>query len=266
MHRAYSLLHADLISHLKQYLYVGGMPQSARTFIKTGDLRAVRTIQRDILHDFERDFSKHINASSIPKVAMIWNSIPLHLGKEKKQFIYKELKQGARASQFEDAMRWLILTGLAYQLHRVETPNLPLSAYKQDAFKLFMLDVGLLSAMTRLEQENLSTPDSSMFKQFRGALTEQFVMQELAAMSEDMDSAYWANDRSKGLAELDFVVQYKGDIIPIEAKASVNLKAKSLKTYMDYYKPKAAIRTSLEKYSRNGALYDIPLYAIGWLL
>lgn len=252
----------DLINHLKHYYFVGGMPKAVNTFVERKDLTEVRDIQKAILADYERDFSKHIDAPSIPKVGTIWNSIPSQLAKEKKQFVYKEMKQGARASQFESAFYWLSKVGLIHLVNRVETPNLPLASYKKDAFKAYMLDVGLLSAQSGLTIQNLINPDAEVFSHFRGALTEQYVLQELKAVTGE-NLFYWMNDRKKGVAEVDFLLQCDGNIIPIEAKASVNLKAKSLKTYMNYYEPKAAIRTSLARLSKNENLFDIPLYLLG---
>ena len=258
-------LETDLIVRLKEYYFTGGMPAAAAAFAENRDTREVREIQRDIIINFEKDFSKHIHAPSIHKIGMIWNSIPGQLAREKKQFIYRDMKEGARASQFEDALYWLETTGLVYRVHKVETPLLPLAAYKKDAFKLYPLDVGLLSAQAGLSSQNLAEPDPALFSHFRGALTEQFVLQELQAMNPKPQIFYWANDPKKGSAEVDFVIQHEGEIIPIEAKASINLKAKSLKAYMDYYQPAIALRTSLAQYGQNGNLYDIPLYAIGWI-
>lgn len=252
----------DLINHLKHYYFVGGMPKAVNSFAEKKDFNEVRNIQLGILADYERDFSKHIDAPSIPKVGMIWNSIPSQLAREKKHFIYKEMKQGARASQFESAFYWLSKVGLIYPVNQVETPNLPLASYKKDAFKVYMLDVGLLSAQSGLTIQNLINPDTEVFNHFRGSLTEQYVLQELEAVTCE-NLFYWKNDRKKGVAEVDFLLQYEGNVIPIEAKASVNLKAKSLKIYMNYYEPKAAIRTSLARFSQNENLYDIPLYLLG---
>jgi predicted AAA+ superfamily ATPase len=255
----------DLIDHLKYYYFVGGMPKAVHTFTIKHNLEEVRSIQKDILSNYERDFSKHIDAISIPKVGQIWNSIPNQLARENKQFVYKEMKEGARANQYESALYWLNKVGLTYTVHKVETPNLPLSAYKKEAFKLYMLDVGLLSARVELTMQNLTNPDPEVFNHFKGALTEQFVLQELKAAYCRNEIFYWMNDRKKGVAEVDFLLQHEGEIIPIEAKASVNLKAKSLKVYMDYYSPKVAVRTSLGRYGRNKNLYDIPLYLLGEL-
>jgi predicted AAA+ superfamily ATPase len=262
---AFHLIEADLITRLKQYYFIGGMPKAILTYIETKDLHEVRSIQQDITGDFQRDFSKHINTSSIPKVGMIWESVPLQLAKEKKQFIYRDMKRGARSSQFEDAMYWLEQVGLIHKIHRVETAGLPLAAYKQEAFKLYFLDVGLLSAMAGLSTQNLADPNTDLFTHFRGALTEQFVLQELKTLESKPQIFYWENNRRNGLAEVDFVIQKEGEIIPIEAKAALNLQAKSLKVFMEYYKPKTAVRTSLSRFNRNKNLYDIPLNLIGEL-
>jgi predicted AAA+ superfamily ATPase len=188
------------------------------------------------------------------------------LAKKNKQFIYGEMKKGARASQYESAFYWLEKVGLVYKVPRVKIPNLPLSAYKDDAFKLYALDVGLLSAWVGLTMQNLAEQNSDVFNHFKGALTEQYVLQELKALPSKPDVYYWMNDRKKGTAEVDFLIQNNGKIIPIEAKSSTNLKAKSLKVYMDYYKPPLAIRTSLGRYGIRENLCDIPLYLIGQLL
>ena len=263
--KAYNSAYAiadDLINHLKYYYFIGGMPKAVQTFVTQKSLEEVQKIQKNILADYERDFSKHIDAPSIPKVGLIWNSIPSQLAKENKQFIYKEMKQGARASQFEHAFYWLSKVGLIHIVNRVETPNLPLAAYKKEAFKVYMLDVGLLSAQSGLTIQNLTNSDPEVFNHFKGALTEQYVLQELKAATNE-NVFYWMNDRKKGVAEVDFLLQCEGNIIPIEAKASVNLRAKSLKAYMDYYEPPVALRTSLARLDRNVNLYDIPLYLLG---
>lgn len=263
--KAYNSAYAiadDLINYLKYYYFVGGMPKAIQSFITQKNLEEVRKIQKNILADYERDFSKHIEASSIPKVGLIWNSIPGQLAKENKQFIYKEMKQGARASQFEQAFYWLSKVGLIYMVNRIETPNLPLVAYKKNAFKVYMLDVGLLSAQSGLTIQNLTNPNPEVFNHFKGALTEQYVLQELKAATNE-NVFYWMNDRKKGVAEVDFLLPYDGNIIPIEVEASVNLRAKSLKAYMDYYEPSVALRTSLARFGINENLYDIPLYLLG---
>jgi predicted AAA+ superfamily ATPase len=171
------------------------------------------------------------------------------------------MKEGARASQFEDALYWLERCGLVYRVNRVSAAMLPLVSYQeQQAFKLYVIDVGLLSAKTGLTIQNLARPDAEVFSHFRGALTEQFTLQELKCLDPQPAIFYWTNE--KGKAEVDFVIQHEGEIIPIEVKASTNLQAKSLKTYMNYYKPEKAIRTSLARFGRKNTLHEIPLYLI----
>ncbi|MDR3243528.1 MAG: ATP-binding protein [Elusimicrobiota bacterium] len=255
---------ARIISNLKYYYYVGGMPKAVLSFVETNDLEAVRHEQSIILSNFENDFSKHITTMSIPKTAVIWNSIPKQLAKENKKFMYKELQAGARAAQFEDSLYWLEKVGLVHKILKVCDPLLPLIAYSdQFVFKLFTLDIGLLSAKAGLELSAFVEADNNLFKYFKGALTEQFVLQELKAAKSDLPIYYWT--REKGLAEIDFIIQYKNNIIPIEAKSAYNTKAKSLKNYIETYNPNIAIRTSLMDYGQNMHLYDIPLYMIGRL-
>jgi predicted AAA+ superfamily ATPase len=260
---AFRLFEEDLIRRLKQYYYVGGMPLAVRAFAEKGDEEEIRSIQRDILISFERDFSKHIKGSSIPKVGLVWDSIPRQLSQVKKQFIYRDMKTGARASQFEDALYWLEKAGLVYRVNRVTAPSLPLAGFEDTAFKLYMLDVGLLGAKTGLTLPDLAERNPAVFGRYYGALTEQFVLQELNAADPRPWIYYWENDRKKGMAELDFLIQHRGEIIPVEAKASINLKAKSLKVYMGYYKPKTALRFSLSPLRRGKELLDIPLYLAG---
>jgi predicted AAA+ superfamily ATPase len=260
---AFRVLEDDLIRRLKEYYYVGGMPLAVSAFAERRDADEIRSMQRDILVSFERDFSKHINAPSIPKVGLVWDSIPRQLARVKKQFIYRDMKAGARASQFEDALYWLERAGLAYRVNRATVPSLPLAGFEGSAFKLYMVDVGLLGAKTGLSLQNFAERDPEIFDRYYGALTEQFVLQELKTIDPPPQLYYWENDRKKGLAELDFLAQHRGEIFPIEVKASLNLKAKSLKVYMDYYKPKTAVRFSLSPFRRGEKLLDIPLYLAG---
>jgi predicted AAA+ superfamily ATPase len=257
-----SIIESELIARLKQYYFVGGMPEAVQEFAKTQDYERVRKIQRTILKSYESDFSKHIDNQSIPRVGMVWDSLSKQLSKENKQFIYRDMREGARAAQFETALYWLEHVGLAYKVNRVETPSLPLSAYGKEAFKLYMIDVGLLSAQAGLTLQNLAESNPKVFNQFKGALTEQFVLQELKSLSLDTRIFYWANDKRKGTAEIDFLIQYDGEIIPIEVKAERNLQAKSLQAYIKYYSPRVAIRTSLGRYGEHSPILEIPLYLI----
>jgi len=191
---------------------------------------------------------------------MLWNSIPAQLAKENRKFIYGLIKEGARAKEYEHAVLWLTDCGLIHKVHRVTAPQLPLKAYEDfKAFKLFLLDVGLLSCMARLRQETL-IDGNELFKEFKGALTEQYVLQQLKTL-KGIETYYWTNDR--GNAEIDFVIDNGSDIIPIEVKAEVNLQAKSLKTYREKYEPRLSIRTSMADYKDEGWLLNLPLWAIG---
>ncbi|MDR0823101.1 MAG: ATP-binding protein [Endomicrobium sp.] len=251
----------EIIRNLKYYFYVGGMPRAVLEFIKTKNLNSVREIQMDILNGYKSDFSKHISAVSIPKTSMIWDSLPRQLAKENKRFLYKDMKSGARAAQFEDSLFWLERVGLVYKINRINVPMLPLIAYSQnEIFKLFTIDIGLLSAEANIEISAFTEPNNELFTHYKGSLTEQFVLQELKAANAHIPIYYWANER--GIAELDFVIQFQNMIIPIEAKASTNTKARSLKFYMQQFNPQAAIRFSLTDYTKNKNLYDIPLYLI----
>lgn len=261
----FTVIEDDLISKLKLYYFIGGMPKAVLSYIQQQNMQEVRSIQENIIASYEKDFSKHINSASIPKVGMIWNAIPAQLAKEKKQWVYKNVKEGARASQYEDALYWLEQIGLVYKISRVNNTKIPLSSYRETAFKLYMLDVGLLSAKAGLTIQNLVDTNQELFSHFKGALTEQYVLQELTSMEIRPQIFYWANDRSKGTAEVDFIIQINGKVIPIEAKSSINLQAKSLKAYIDYYKPDIAVRTSLARYNKSKTIYDIPLYLIGQL-
>lgn len=251
-----------LTRFLKYYFYVGGMPEAVQAFSRNGDLETVREIQRAIVHSYGADFSKHIHGPDIPKVGLLWDSIPAQLAREKKKFVYSDIKSGARAREYENALGWLVKSGLVYQVNRVSLPNLPLISYQErENFKLFMLDLGLLSAKSGLDIKTILEGDTAVFNHFKGALTEQYVLQELKSFDDDLPVFYWAN--RKNTSEIDFVIQKWDEVIPLEVKASVNLKAKSLRAYMDAFKPRTALRTSLAELSRNGRLLEIPLYLIG---
>ena len=249
-----------LTDMLRTYFYVGGMPEAVSTFVTHGDLPKVRKVQDEILSAYKSDFSKHINASDIPKVSMLWNSIPVHLAKEKKKFIYKEVKVGGRASEFENAMEWLVNTGLVYKVVKTLTPRIPLDGYQErEVFKLYMLDVGLLCAKTNVDVSSFYKADNAIFSDFQGAMAEQYVLQELKHVCRN-PILYWG--REKGDSEVDFVMQHKDGVIPIEVKSTRNAQSKSLKVYMDLERPERAIRTSLRNYGVEGNLCSIPLYMI----
>lgn len=249
----------EYIELLKYYYYVGGMPEVVSRFAEERDFNEVRHIQRQILMAYEQDFSKHAPNDVVPKIRMLWNSIPSQLSKENKKFIYGLVKEGSRAKEFEMAMLWLVDCGLIHKVHNVSAPNLPLKAYEDlKAFKLFMLDVGLLSCMVRLSQSVL-LDGNELFKEFKGALTEQYVLQQLKTLNQ-VETYYWTNDR--GSAELDFLIDLGERIVPLEVKAETNLKAKSLKTYYDKYLPDVSVRTAMVDYKKEGWLLNMPLWAI----
>ncbi len=244
---------------LKKYCYTGGMPEVVQDFIINNDYKNVRKIQKDILKSYEKDFSKHISSNTVEKVKMLWNSIPSQLTKENKKFIYNAVKKGSRAKDFETALTWLESAGLIYKVHRIKKSALPISAYEDfDAFKLFILDVGLLGAMTNIEAK-IILERQSIFEEFKGSIAEQYVLQQLKNI-EDLPIFYWSNETSR--SEIDFIIQVAENIIPVEVKASINLQAKSLTNYIEKYQTAVAIRTSLADYKISKPLIDIPLYTI----
>lgn len=247
------------IDALKYYYYVGGMPEAVLSFSEEKDFNEVRSIQKRILDAYEQDFSKHAPVELVPKIRMLWNSIPSQLAKENKKFIYGLLREGARAKDYETAIMWLSDCGLIHKVSRVNTIGIPLKAYEDlKAFKLFVLDVGLLSCMTGLSQRTL-LDGNQLFVEFKGALTEQYVCQQLQAIA-DLQTYYYTNDR--GSCEIDFVVDNGDRIIPVEVKAEINLRAKSLKVYQEKFQPKLSIRTSMADYRKEDWLINLPLYAI----
>lgn len=252
---------ADKIKEdLKKYLFIGGMPEVVNAYVKNKDFNEVRKIQNLLLEAYEQDFSKHAPNNIVPRIRQLWNNIPTQLAKENKKFIYGLIKEGARAREYELALSWLIDCGLVYQINRVNDCKMPLSAYQDfNAFKLYLLDVGLLCAMANVDAQTI-IEGNNIFIEFKGALTEQFVLSELKA-NTDIPIFYWSAER--GTAELDFVVQLGKDIVPIEVKASENLQAKSLKTFVEKYQTERNIRTSTSNYRKEEWLINVPLYMIG---
>ncbi len=250
----------EYIDLLKQYYYVGGMPEVVYNFSANKDFSEAREIQGRILDAYEQDFSKHAPHDVVPRIRMLWNSIPSQLTKENKKFIYGLIKEGARAKEYEMALLWLTDCGLVHMVNRVTAPSLPLKAYEDlKAFKLFLLDVGLLSCMVRLRQDVL-LDRNELFKEFKGALTEQYVLQQLKT-HKNISTYYWTNDRNS--AEVDFLIDNGEVVIPLEVKAEVNLQAKSLKTFREKFNPKISLRTSMADYKKEDWLINLPLYAIG---
>lgn len=250
----------EYIDLLKQYYYVGGMPEVVANFSANKDFNEAREIQEGILDAYEQDFSKHAPHDVVPRIRMLWNSIPSQLTKENKKFIYGLIKEGARAKEYEIALLWLTDCGLVHKVSRVTAPSLPLKAYEDlKAFKLYLVDVGLLSCMVRLRQ-NVLLDGNDLFKEFKGALTEQYVLQQLKTL-KNITTYYWTNDRNS--AEIDFLIDTGKSVIPVEVKAEVNLQAKSLKTFREKFDPETSVRTSMTDYKKEDWLINLPLYAIG---
>ncbi|MCU0376195.1 MAG: ATP-binding protein [Chitinophagaceae bacterium] len=248
-----------LVTKLKEYFYVGGMPEVVQNFSVSKSLLSVRSLQQDILNAYERDFSKHAPPELIPRIRMIWNSIPSQLAREQKKFIYGLLKEGARAREFENALLWLLDCGLVYKVHQVTKPGLPLKAYEDPAaFKLFSLDTGLLGALTGMNV-TVMLDGNQLFEEFKGSLTEQFVLQQLLAQKK---GAVYYFSESKGQTEIDFLIDSGSHVVPIEVKAAENLRSKSLKTFYQKYQPTLAIRSSLSNYREESWMTNLPLYAV----
>jgi predicted AAA+ superfamily ATPase len=250
------------ITYLRYYMFVGGMPEVVLHFVEKRDFRIVRNTQRSILTTYQNDFSKHAPKDIIPRINMVWRSIPSQLAKENKKFVYGVVKEGSRAKEFELAIQWLLDCGLLHQCFRISKPDMPLSAYQDlSAFKLYHNDVGLLGAMAKLPLKTI-LEGNAIFEEFKGALTENYVMQQLI-LKEDNDIYYWTNGNST--SEVDFVVQNDDEIIPIEVKSSMSLKSVSFKFFCNKYKPQKAIRTSLADYKEEDWMTNLPLYAINTL-
>ena len=247
------------IDALKHYYFVGGMPEAVQSFAESKDFNEVRAIQKRILAAYEQDFSKHAPNEIVPKIRMLWNSIPSQLARENKKFIYGLVREGGRAREYETAIMWLSDCGLVHKVSRVNAAGIPLKAYEDlKAFKIFIVDVGLLGCMTGLRQRTLLDGDD-LFVEFKGALTEQYVCQQLKTI-EDLGIYYYTNDR--GSCEIDFVVDTGEQIVPIEVKAETNLRAKSLKTYRERFEPELSVRASMADYKKEDWLLNLPLYAI----
>jgi predicted AAA+ superfamily ATPase len=263
--RLLGLVKDELIKHLKYYMYTGGMPEVVFSFSKEKNYKNIRNIQNRIVSDYEDDFSKHTGMVSSEKVIRLWNSIPRQLARENKKFIYNDVKTGAKSRDYRSSLFWLARCGLVYEINRISLPHYPLACYAEpEHFKLYTLDVGLLSAIAGLDINAFLDRDAAVFDHFFGALAEQYVLQELKAL-EDIPIYYWAREGS-AKAEVDFVIQMGDKVIPLEVKAEKNLKAKSLKVYSEFYNPHFAILSSLEDFKQRGfsggVILDIPLYMI----
>ena len=246
---------------LRQYYFVGGMPAAVKEYSTTGNLQNVRQIQQQILFDYRRDFSKHVPVHLIPRINMVWDSIPAQLAKENKKFVYGVLKQGGRAAEFELAIQWLIDAGLVYRVYRASSPTKPLKFYEDlSAFKLFMLDVGLMGAMTDTDSSEILVHDT-LLREYKGSFTELYVLTQL--MPLDIPVYYYSSNMSR--IEIDFLIQYGGRVIPVEVKAEVNVKSKSLRTFIDKHPELHGIRLSMLPYRQEEWMDNVPLYAIGAL-
>ncbi len=249
---------ARLIEKLRMYYYVGGMPEAVQAFVDRANFEEVRTIQLNILQGYQQDFAKHAPGQIIPRIRMLWKAIPAQLAKENRKFIYGQVKAGARAKDFELALAWLVDCGLAHRIHNVTKPAVPLKMYENfNAFKLFALDVGLFGAMVRMDARTL-LEGGRIFEEFKGALTEQFVLQQLLSMGAEV--YYWSAENSR--SEVDFLIQAHDKIVPLEVKAAENLQSKSLKVYCEKYRPKVAIRTSMSDYREESWMTNVPLYGV----
>lgn len=244
---------------LKNYYYVGGMPEVVKFYSEHKDYAEVRNIQHEILEQYENDFGKHTPANELPRIRMVWNSIPMQLAKENKKFFFGKIKEGARAKEFELSIEWLQDCGLITKVYKVNKPAMPLKAYIDfSSFKLYLLDVGLLGALSELDAESI-LEGNSIFTEFKGALTEQYVLQQLVSDTK-YKPYYYAGEKST--YEVDFVIQKGKNIVPIEVKAEENLRAQSLKFYCDKFKPEYAVRTSMSDYRQQDWMVNVPLYAV----
>ena len=251
---------ANIIELLKEYYYIGGMPAVVSKFVETKSYNESRKVQNNILKAYQQDFPKHAPNDIVPRIQMLWNNIPTQLAKENKKFIYGLVREGARAKEYEMAIAWLIDAGLVYKVNRVNKPNFPLNAYQDfAAFKLYILDVGLLSAMTNLSKEIL-LEGSEIFTEFKGVFAEQYVLTELKSRTGN-EIFYWSAENAT--AEIDYIIQHENKIIPIEVKAETNLKAKSLKQFIQKHETKVNVRTSMANYLKQENIINIPLYSIG---
>lgn len=254
-----TMIRAKFEERLRQYYFVGGMPAAVLAFVNDGDLNKVRTIQKSIIEAYERDFSKHAPAIEVPRIRMVWHSIPSQLSKENRKFIYGMIKEGARAKDFELAIEWLKDAGLIYKINRCKKAQLPLAAYEDfSAFKMFLSDIGLMGAMSNIPVQSLLN-GNMLFSDFKGALTEQFVLQQMKT-NQSLSIYYWSADNSRG--EIDFLVQQEEKVIPIEVKAEENLQAKSLRMFVERNPGLKGCRFSMSPYREQDWLVNYPLYSV----
>lgn len=254
-----TMFKSKYMDRVREYYYVGGMPEVVQCYVDTKDFNEVREIQKNLLNYYQQDFSKHAEATLVPRLNLVWNSIPMQLAKENKKYIYGQVRGGARAKDFELAIQWLMDCGLIHKVQRIKKPDLPLKAYVDlDAFKIYLLDIGLLIAMVDLDARVI-IDGNRIFTEFKGALTEQYVLQQLIA-DLGVEAYYYSTEKSSG--EIDFLLQGRSSILPLEVKAEENLRAKSLKAFCEKYHPAYAVRTSMSDYREQEWMTNIPLYNI----
>ena len=251
--------HAELMACLRNYFFIGGMPEAVKHFMGSGDLQGVREIQKEIIDSFILDFSKHAPVSDIPKLSLIWNSLPSQLARENKKFVFSAVKKSARAREYESALQWLEDTGLIMKSYHVSTAKLPLKGYaSKEVFKVFVLDIGILGAMSNIPVE-LVVKGERLFNEFQGAFVENYVAQQLCS-HYDYELYYWKS--SGGKAEVDFLIQHEDEVFPLEVKSGINPRSKSLRSYEVQFSPRFLSRTSLLNLKHNGNICNYPLYAI----
>lgn len=250
---------SEYIDLLRQFYYVGGMPAAVKTYVEGKGLNAVRTVQKEILKDYDRDFSKHAPARVVPRIRMVWQSIVSQLTKENKKFIFGAMKKGARAAEFEEAIQWLTDAGIVYKVNRVNEVRMPLKFYEdRDAFKLFILDIGLMGAMADVPAAQILV-GQNIFKEYKGAFTEVYVESQLVPTG--IPVYYHSVEKSR--IELDFVIQLQDNVYPVEVKAEENVRAKSMKIFIESNPELKGIRLSMKNYELQSWLENIPLYAVG---
>lgn len=256
-------LRGMLTELLRQYYFVGGMPEAVKAYVERGDIWEVRSIHSKIIDAYRNDMSKHVPKQQVQRINMVWNSIPSQLARDNKKFIYGALRKGARANDFEIAIQWLVDSGLVHKVHRISKPVVPLKFYEDMAsFKLFLLDCGLLGALSETPPEQILIGDN-VFEEYKGAFTENYVLQQLKSLPRTF-VYYYSNDNST--LEIDFVVQHEAHVIPIEVKAEENLRAKSLRQFVTDNAGLHGVRFSMSDYREQDWLTNVPLWAVRWAL
>lgn len=254
-------LRGMLTELLRQYYFVGGMPEAVKAYVERGDIWEVRSIHSKIIDAYRNDMSKHVPKQQVQRINMVWNSIPSQLARDNKKFIYGALRKGARANDFEIAIQWLVDSGLVHKVHRISKPVVPLKFYEDMAsFKLFLLDCGLLGALSETPPEQILIGDN-VFEEYKGAFTENYVLQQLKSLPRTF-VYYYSNDNST--LEIDFVVQHEAHVIPIEVKAEENLRAKSLRQFVTDNAGLHGVRFSMSDYREQDWLTNVPLWAVRW--